>query len=243
VAAAQGFDEGYLRWRASNAHSALMGDGLPSEVEPFSFVPLDGLESLATLLDVRRGQLLVDLGCGRGGPGLWLARRVGAGLIGVDGSGVALADARQRLRLFPGVSPARFEVADVACTGLPDACADAVVSIDVLQLLDDQAAMIYEAARLVRPGGRVVLTSWEGWGAAPGRFPRDIGRLVEHAGMRVEAVTEQPEWLRRQLRIYEQAALDSGDDAALRDLAEEGRRWQRWSGQTRRVVVAARRAA
>ncbi len=51
---------------------------------------------------------------------------------------------------------------------LVDGCADAVVSIDVLQLLDDPASLLGEAARLLRPAGRLVLTTWEGQGASPG---------------------------------------------------------------------------
>ena len=35
-------------------------------------------------LDMSPGSLLVDLACGRGGPGLWLARQIGAALVGVE---------------------------------------------------------------------------------------------------------------------------------------------------------------
>jgi cyclopropane fatty-acyl-phospholipid synthase-like methyltransferase len=37
-----------------------------------------------------RGQDLTELGCGRGGPGLWLARELDVGLTGVDFSPVAV---------------------------------------------------------------------------------------------------------------------------------------------------------
>ncbi|MHB8296671.1 MAG: methyltransferase domain-containing protein, partial [Acidimicrobiales bacterium] len=72
-----GFDGGYRRRRASAAHASLLGEGLPPEVEPFSFVPMEGLELLARLAAIGTGQTLVDLGCGRGGPGMWLAKRIG----------------------------------------------------------------------------------------------------------------------------------------------------------------------
>ncbi|MGH3844502.1 MAG: hypothetical protein ACRDS0_24100 [Pseudonocardiaceae bacterium] len=92
------------------------------------------------------------------------------------------------------------------CTGLIDGCGDAVVSIDVVQLLTDHIAMIRETARLVRPHGRIVVTTWEGCCAAPDRFPRDLPRLVEAADLVVDAFTERPGWLERQLRIYRRAA-------------------------------------
>jgi SAM-dependent methyltransferase len=244
VAGDSGFDDGYRRWRASPRHVALLSQGMPPEIEPFSFVPWEGLELVARLAGAGAGRMLVDLGCGRGGPGLWLAQRLGADLIGVDGSAVAVADARERRWLFPGMSSAGFCVADVTSTGLADGCADVVVCLDVLQLLDDHGALLGEAARLLKPGGRAVVTTWEGRGTAPGRFPRDLRRLIMDAGLRPGTLAEQPAWLERQRRIYQSAAAAGNHgDPALADLAEEGRRWRSWHALTRRVVIAARHPA
>src|SRR5207248_36766 len=55
---------------------------LPPQVEPFSFVSAGLLRHVARALDLSSpGQMLADLGCGRGGPGLWLARETGASLV------------------------------------------------------------------------------------------------------------------------------------------------------------------
>ncbi|MHB8296849.1 MAG: class I SAM-dependent methyltransferase, partial [Acidimicrobiales bacterium] len=210
-------------------------------VEPFSFVPMEGLELLARLAAIGTGQTLVDLGCGRGGPGMWLAQRIGAGLIGVDASVVAVSDACQRRYLFPGVASARFQVGDVSATGLPDRCADAVVSIDVLQLVGDSVGLLVEAGRVLKPGGRAVVTTWEACDPAPARFPRDLRRVIAEAGLEVDVVVEQPAWLTRQLGIYRSAAAASGDgDPAVADLAKEGHQWEGWHKETRRVVAVAR---
>lgn len=242
VAATDEWDEGYRRQQASNLHAELMGEDMPPSIQPFSFVPLAGLEALAVTLAMKPGQILVDLGCGQGGPGLWLADRAGAYLVGIDYSGVAIADASQRQQLFAGIAGARFVTADVACTGLPGGCANAVVSIDVLQLVDDAAAMLREAARLLVPCGRIALSTWEGWGEAPRRFPRDLPNLFRNAGLQVDRYTEQSTWLERQSRIYHQAAAaQDRDEPALAELAEEGRRWQRYRGYVRRIVVTAYR--
>lgn len=250
------FDERYRRWRASRSHAALLGEDMPAEIASFSFVPLDGLGEVAALLGLRPGQVLVDLGCGRGGPGLWLAQHSRAALIGIDSSGVAICDACQRRGLFPGTGPAQFLAADVARTPLRAGSADAIVSIDVLQLLADHPAFLAETARLARPGGRVVLTTWMGQASAPARFPRDLAALASGAGLTVEVLTDRPAWLARQYRIYEKALrLDGGDraaadlaaadgaaaDLAVADLAREGRNWENLRSQVHRVVLAARR--
>lgn len=69
--------------------------------------------------------------------------------------------ARDRRLLFPEVA-ADFFVGDVAATGSAAGSAAGVVSIDVLQLLHDPRALVAEAARVLRPGGRFVATTWEG---------------------------------------------------------------------------------
>jgi SAM-dependent methyltransferase len=107
---------------------------LPLEIEPYSFVSVGLLGHVADALALSPETTLVDLGCGRGGPGLWLARSRGARLIGVDFSAVAVRQATDRAALFGLAERARFVVGDLAATGLADGAADAVVAIDALHL-------------------------------------------------------------------------------------------------------------
>jgi Methyltransferase domain len=81
---------------------------LPPEIEPFSFVSLGLLRHVARALNLAPGQTLVDLGCGRGGPGLWLARTANVSLTGVDFSPVAIEQATQRAALFGLAGRARL---------------------------------------------------------------------------------------------------------------------------------------
>jgi hypothetical protein len=89
---AAGFDQGFAAIAVSPGIRRVweaVDPDLPPEVEPFSFVSVALLGHVADALAVAPGQTLVDVGCGRGGPGLWLARSRGASLIGVDFSPVA----------------------------------------------------------------------------------------------------------------------------------------------------------
>ena len=54
--------------------SEAYGEDYPVEAEPHSFVTKTDLARIVHLLAIGPGNVLADLGCGRGGPGLWLAR-------------------------------------------------------------------------------------------------------------------------------------------------------------------------
>ena len=63
---------------------------------------------------------IADLGCGRGGAGLWVAMATGARLIGVDIAANALAAARQRADALDVGERAEFQKGSFEATGLPD---------------------------------------------------------------------------------------------------------------------------
>jgi ubiquinone/menaquinone biosynthesis C-methylase UbiE len=221
----------------------LAAPDLPPEVEPFSFVSAALLRHVAQALHLSPGQTLVDLGCGSGGPGLWLAREAGVSLVGVDFSPVAIDQAARRASLFGLAGRARFVVGDLAGTGLPDASADAAVSIDAFQYAAGPAAT--EAGRILRPGGRLVLTSWgpkvPGDARLPVRLRTDWPRLLRSAGFAGIEVEDRPEWhdlFTRVLRFALDLA-DPGDDARLATLQDEARLRLPVAGLMRRVVVTA----
>jgi SAM-dependent methyltransferase len=95
----------------------------------------------------------VELGCGTAYVSAWLARR-GARPVGVDVTPAQLDSARACMREF-GLEFPLIE-ADAGATGLPDACADLVHSEYGASIWVDPYRWIPEAARLLRPGGRLV---------------------------------------------------------------------------------------
>jgi SAM-dependent methyltransferase len=96
---------------------------------------------------------VVELGCGTAYFSAWLARR-GARPIGVDVTPAQLETAR-RMMAETGIEFPLVE-ADAAETGLPDGSADLVVSEYGASIWVDPYRWIPEAARLLRPGGRLV---------------------------------------------------------------------------------------
>jgi SAM-dependent methyltransferase len=199
----------------------VIGGDLPPDVDAFSFITLDGLHEIAGLLADCRGRTLLDLACGRGGPGLWLARQIGADLIGADFSPVGIDDARSRAaRIAPEVK-VDYVVADAANTSLPADSVDGVVCIDAIQLMTDQIGALTEVRRVLKPAGQAVFTTWE----QADRLP-DLAALFEAAELLVLNVEERPGWSTRERAIFEQALTDAPRyplDAGLQSLAEEAR--------------------
>src|SRR5581483_11311047 len=128
------------------------GDDYPVEADPRSYVTLTELRALARDLRVGAGQTFIDLGCGQGGPGLWVARETGAALMGIDLSSIGIARASERAREFGVADRSRFQVTDLTATGLPDASFDAGMSVDVLWSVPDKLGALREAARILKPG-------------------------------------------------------------------------------------------
>jgi ubiquinone/menaquinone biosynthesis C-methylase UbiE len=218
---------------------------LPPEIEPFSFVSVGLLRHVLPALDLAPGQTLVDLACGRGGPGLWLAQQADADLVGVDFSPVGISQAAARAALFGLAGRARFVVGHLMRTGLQEASADAIVCIDAFHFASDPAAAAAEARRVLRPGRRLVLTNWQpkvpGDTRLPSRRRIDWSRLLSSAGFTdVETVT-RPEWRDVWTRVY-RVALDLGEpgpDIALADLQDEARKRLPLADLMHRVAVTA----
>jgi SAM-dependent methyltransferase len=133
--------------------------------------------ALAEKAGIGKGLRGVDLCCCNGAGMRFLVRyREVAAMCGVDATPKAVEACRARCAA-EGLS-ARIQVAeaDVCATGLPPAQADFVWGEDAWCYVVDKAALIAEAARLVKPGGLVAFTDWvEGaslGGAEAERFMR-----------------------------------------------------------------------
>ncbi|WP_433290394.1 class I SAM-dependent methyltransferase [Pseudonocardia sp. CA-142604] len=162
-----------------------MGEQYPEEVDPFSSCCWWLLGQFVAGLRLGPGGTVVDLGCGRGGPGLWLARALSARLVGIDISPVAIELARSRAPQFLADDQASFHVAEFGSTGLEPATADAVVSVDALPFAPDLDAALREIHRILRVGGRLVFTAAQSRAQAPGSAGT-WERHLEDAGFTVE---------------------------------------------------------
>jgi ubiquinone/menaquinone biosynthesis C-methylase UbiE len=197
-------------------------------------------------LRLKPGDTLLDLACGRGAYGLLIARETGATLIGVDFSAQAVAEAREQAARL-GVPGVTFAVGELTATGQPGAGADAVLCTDAIQFPDEPAVAYGEIRRVLKPGGRVVLTCWEAADPADQRVGArirraDLGQGLRQAGFTEVEVHDRPAWLAAERAMWEEAVtLDPGDDPALRSFHDEGVKSLEWTGLLRRVLAVATR--
>ena len=225
------------------------GDEYPEGVEPHSYVSLGELTRFCTEVDVGTSDNLVDVGCGRGGPGLWVAAHTGAHLIGIDIAASALAAAEERARSLGLSEQSEYLLGSFDLLPLEAGVADAIMSVDAILFAPDKSAAFMEMARVLRHGGRLVFTTWDYRSQPVNRPPQvdDHRPLLEAAGFGIKVYDETEDWFGRQSRTgaallaaAEELAVESAVDVAtVRGGLEE--MVATFATMLRRVFVVAQR--
>lgn len=134
----------------------------------------------ATRADVKPGQVCVDLGSGRGTDVLRLADQVGptGHAYGVDLTEAMLEKSRQTARKL-GVANATFVRSDLERLDIQDHSADWVFSNCVLNHAGDKASVWREIARILKPGGRFIVSDIYATQPIAPRFRNDPAAVAE----------------------------------------------------------------
>ena len=115
------------------------------------------VEHLAERLDLRRGERVVDVGCGYGATSRLLATRYGAHVTGLTVSRAQHDFARARPTTDGNPE---YLLRDWLHNELPDESFDAAIAIESTEHMADKAAVFGEMRRVLRPGGRVGVYAW-----------------------------------------------------------------------------------
>jgi SAM-dependent methyltransferase len=111
------------------------------------------------LLELSAADHVLDVGCGSGGPALFLARQRGCRVTGVDVSEAGIAAGLAGAREAGLEDRVHFRRADVQ-QPLPfaDGAFDALVCMDAMCHFPGRGRLLLEWRRVLRPGGRMLYT-------------------------------------------------------------------------------------
>jgi len=196
------------------------------ELEPAS-------EAALAALGPVDGDQVLDLACGTGNAAA-LAVAQGARVTGLDSSQRLLEVARER------VPDGEFVHGDMGELPFTDGAFDAAVSVFGIIFARPSEPAVAELARVVRPGGRVAITSWPPRGAvfeAVKLMRQAVGRVRPPEGGPQAAAWGDPEVVRGLLSPYGEVEVSE------RELPDHGKppeeMWDRWA-RTHPMWVGAR---
>ncbi len=110
-------------------------------------------------LGLPQGSRGLDVGCGVGLFALWLAETVGpqGSVVGIEPSAERVEAARELIGGSPSAAPVEFRQGDATALEFADGTFDWVWCGDVLHHIQDTGRALGEFARVLRPGGRIVV--------------------------------------------------------------------------------------
>lgn len=219
--------------RVSEAWRLLLGDELHYGVFERGDEALPDATANLTHRMIEAAQLapgldVLDVGCGSGAPACRLVAEFGVRVVGITTSEVGVATARARAAAA-GLPDARFERRDGRANGYADESFDRIWVLESSHLMREREQLVTECARVLRPGGRLVMCDLIRHREIP--FEEVRRRLAEFVTLRVAFGDAHFETLTFYAELAEKAGLviDRQDDLTAATLPT----FERWRANAR----------
>ena len=147
------------RRRGALADGPLAADDL-FDFDQDHYGGLAAVDALARLAAIGARTRVLDLCAGLGGPARFLASRRGCHVVAVELNAGRATGAARLTRLVRLQTQVRVVRGDATALPFPAARFEACVSQEALLHIDDKAAVLAEAHRVLVPGGRLAFTDW-----------------------------------------------------------------------------------
>ncbi|MEZ5357499.1 MAG: arsenite methyltransferase [Candidatus Zixiibacteriota bacterium] len=145
-------------------------NGLPSGIAITSF----GCGNPVDMLEMKEGDVVLDLGCGPGLDLFLAAKKIGntGRAIGLDMTPAMLARARENIKAS-GLSNVEVREGEMEAMPVDDNSVDWVISNCVINLSPDKEKVFSEIARVLKPGGRMMVSDIVSIGELPDEIKND----------------------------------------------------------------------
>lgn len=173
-----------------------VGTNLIEQLYGDDFLSLSGSQSSDAMIaaaGIGADTRVLDIGCGVGGPALYLAETTGCHVTGIDLMEWHAEEAASRAAARGLSGRTLFQAGDATSLAFADNSFDVVWSQDAWCHVPDKQAVVQEAARVVKPGGYIVFTDWVRLGDMTADYLASVQSAV--ASPNFAAPAEYRQWL------------------------------------------------
>lgn len=115
---------------------------------------------LLDLTDITSTDQVLDAGCGVGGAAFHINKQTGASVTGISLSYKQVNFAQQQAKELGVENLVLFEIMDYTKTRFKDSSFDVIWACESISSAPDKSAFITEAHRLLKPGGRIIMSDF-----------------------------------------------------------------------------------
>jgi tocopherol O-methyltransferase len=112
---------------------------------------------LADFVKLQGHDKVLDAGCGVGGSAFWIAKKIGASVVGIAAGSREIAYANILAVRKKYERPPIFHVMDLCAINLPSTSFDVVWAIESISYVEDKFSSLKDLLSLLRPEGRIVI--------------------------------------------------------------------------------------